>query len=397
MVAKPRVHEIASEVGVDVKTAMIALKSMGEYVKGPSSSLEPPVAKRLRAVLEGRESATTGKVRVSDLAAELGVDSRQILTALREMRQHWGQNESSYLSPYLVKRLRDSLPRTSRTPVGVPPDVINLAGSRESAAVLARRLPQDLPALASLLNEHLDRGSLAQRTLSEAIESRNCFYAPSAAAAVIESRAARDEALTAESLLAQTGIAVICGEPADQYPPRWLIAWRATASDVTVVQTQFRFYESASPQPVTLLGFEPLEVERLPYGVRCGHRSHASVGRLMRLAKAIPVIERGEVGRHEPDEHAALTVADPGEETGREARSGRTRLVYLRRTRGAPPRSGGEGSTREHQWFVRGHWREQWYPSLNDHKRIWIDSHLAGRADAPIDGSPRVYVIRPVG
>ncbi|PDQ34549.1 MAG: translation initiation factor IF-2 [Candidatus Lumbricidophila eiseniae] len=52
MAAKPRVHEIASELGVDSKVALEKLKEMGEYVKGPSSSIEPPVARRLKAALE---------------------------------------------------------------------------------------------------------------------------------------------------------------------------------------------------------------------------------------------------------------------------------------------------------------------------------------------------------
>src|SRR6218665_882170 len=50
--AKPRVHEIASELGVDSKVALEKLKEMGEYVKGPSSSIEPPVARRLKVALE---------------------------------------------------------------------------------------------------------------------------------------------------------------------------------------------------------------------------------------------------------------------------------------------------------------------------------------------------------
>jgi translation initiation factor IF-2 len=50
--AKPRVHEIAAELGVDSKIALDKLKEMGEYVKGPSSSIEPPVARRLKAALE---------------------------------------------------------------------------------------------------------------------------------------------------------------------------------------------------------------------------------------------------------------------------------------------------------------------------------------------------------
>ncbi|MCU1437968.1 MAG: translation initiation factor, partial [Naasia sp.] len=52
MPAKPRVHEVASDLGVDTKVALAKLKEMGEFVKGPSSSIEPPVARKLRAALE---------------------------------------------------------------------------------------------------------------------------------------------------------------------------------------------------------------------------------------------------------------------------------------------------------------------------------------------------------
>jgi translation initiation factor IF-2 len=51
-VAKPRVHEIAAELGIESKQALEKLKQMGEFVKGPSSSIEPPVARKLRAALE---------------------------------------------------------------------------------------------------------------------------------------------------------------------------------------------------------------------------------------------------------------------------------------------------------------------------------------------------------
>ena len=59
MAAKPRVHEIASELGVDSKVALAKLKELGEFVKSPSSTIEPPVARKLRAALEA-ESAKGG-------------------------------------------------------------------------------------------------------------------------------------------------------------------------------------------------------------------------------------------------------------------------------------------------------------------------------------------------
>ena len=51
MAAKPRVHEVAAELGVDSKIALAKLKEMGQFVKGPSSSIEPPVARRLKEAL----------------------------------------------------------------------------------------------------------------------------------------------------------------------------------------------------------------------------------------------------------------------------------------------------------------------------------------------------------
>jgi len=53
---KPRVHEIASELGVDSKVALAKLKELGEFVKSPSSTIEPPVARKLRAALESEAS-----------------------------------------------------------------------------------------------------------------------------------------------------------------------------------------------------------------------------------------------------------------------------------------------------------------------------------------------------
>ncbi|BDI22063.1 translation initiation factor IF-2 [Herbiconiux sp. L3-i23] len=52
MAAKPRVHEVATDLGIDTKVALAKLKEMGEFVKGPSSSIEPPVVRKLKAKLE---------------------------------------------------------------------------------------------------------------------------------------------------------------------------------------------------------------------------------------------------------------------------------------------------------------------------------------------------------
>ena len=46
--AKPRVHEIAKELGVSSKDLIAKLTEIGEYVKGPSSTLEAPVVRKAK-------------------------------------------------------------------------------------------------------------------------------------------------------------------------------------------------------------------------------------------------------------------------------------------------------------------------------------------------------------
>jgi len=56
---KARVHELAKELGVDSKTVLAKLKEMGEFVKSASSTVEAPVARRLRGALEAGSAATS--------------------------------------------------------------------------------------------------------------------------------------------------------------------------------------------------------------------------------------------------------------------------------------------------------------------------------------------------
>jgi hypothetical protein len=41
------------------------------------------------------------------------------------------------------------------------------------------------------------------------------------------------------------------------------------------------------------------------------------------------------------------------------------------------------------QWLVTGHHRNQWYPSLNDHRMIWVAPYIKGPEDAPL--KERIY------
>src|SRR2546430_1788611 len=45
---KARVHELAKELGVESKVVLAKLKEMGEFVKSASSTVEAPVARKLK-------------------------------------------------------------------------------------------------------------------------------------------------------------------------------------------------------------------------------------------------------------------------------------------------------------------------------------------------------------
>lgn len=63
------------------------------------------------------------------------------------------------------------------------------------------------------------------------------------------------------------------------------------------------------------------------------------------------------------------------------------KLVKLRRAK-----SKASEDTREvewkNRWLVDGHWRDQWYPSLNVHRQIWISSYVKGPEDKELKVKP---------
>jgi hypothetical protein len=74
-----------------------------------------------------------------------------------------------------------------------------------------------------------------------------------------------------------------------------------------------------------------------------------------------------------------------------------TRYVQLRhRSLPAQDRTGeGTGRTLRHRFVVRGHWRNQYYPSRKTNRPIWIDDHLKGPDGAPIlDPDKLVNILR---
>ena len=85
-----------------------------------------------------------------------------------------------------------------------------------------------------------------------------------------------------------------------------------------------------------------------------------------------------------PDRAARKRLRRVGQE------SAPVRVIRLRR----PERGEAGGSSdREyhHQWIVRGHWRQQWYPSREVHRPVWIAPHVKGPEGAPLLGGEKVH------
>ena len=349
MAKKPRVHEIASETGIDSKTAMKALKAMGEYPKGPSSSIEPPVGRKLRALI--RSGWQPGDTVPADLMGK---------------------------------------PRTPVEPSAAPPDVIHFGNANRHLAVLAQHLPHELPVFADTIAAATG-DTAGQQLIRETIESGNLFYAPGAAAGTIAARGAAAAHIDLDGLPTPVGFAVTCSEPGVNRPPEWVTAWRVRDGRLDVVQARIQFYPSPAAVPELLLRLTPLELRQ----ITAGTAGYPTVGieaatRLAGLIAAIPITKEHEYDGTEPQARPKSNGSKQGDDG--------TQLIYLRRRLGPAHRDGeaGEREHRDSQWFVRGHWRDQYYPSEKDHHRIWIDQHLAGNTGGDVVARRRVYVIRPL-
>jgi hypothetical protein len=69
------------------------------------------------------------------------------------------------------------------------------------------------------------------------------------------------------------------------------------------------------------------------------------------------------------------------------------RVVELRRARSHKEGEGRENGSREytHRWIVRGHWRNQWYPSEGRHKQKYIGEYIKGPDDLDLIVKQRVF------
>lgn len=70
----------------------------------------------------------------------------------------------------------------------------------------------------------------------------------------------------------------------------------------------------------------------------------------------------------------------------------KVRVVRLRQARRPGPEQADAGRTyTNRRWIVRGHWRDQWFPSLERHRPIYIPAHIKGPDGAPLIITEKVH------
>ena len=131
--SKVRVHELAKQLGMESKEVLAKLQEMGEFVRSASSTVEPPVARKLIALFPdakpveetkpvkkaaAKKAVASKKVDVNpelaaELAAELGVD----LAALKASREAEAANAAAVQAATQAAIAReDASPAASATP-----------------------------------------------------------------------------------------------------------------------------------------------------------------------------------------------------------------------------------------------------------------------------------------
>lgn len=233
-------------------------------------------------------------------------------------------------------------------------------------------------------------------TLDQAISDRNFYYAPTRAGAKAEEHPSVTGPLSEEELPASTGIAIVAhtDREGSSINRRLLVAWVYAGDRLRLYLSEIVLNRPAPSESYVVRLGRPREEElSVSNGVFLPFRERErwAYRTLIAVCRAIPVV----MTKDEVSDSTSTRPTEESEIKRRGAEDG-VRIAYAFRNVGS------RGTKREpaavqrsSHWGVRGHWRNQWYPSLEDHKRIWIDEHTAGAINAPLSRRDLVYVISP--
>mgnify|MGYP007022640058 CR=1 FL=1 len=70
------------------------------------------------------------------------------------------------------------------------------------------------------------------------------------------------------------------------------------------------------------------------------------------------------------------------------------RLISLRKPADADKELGAATGVKQRAYWVRGHWRNHWYPKKQEHRTMWIEGHAKGNPELGVVGSKKVYLAK---
>lgn len=131
----------------------------------------------------------------------------------------------------------------------------------------------------------------------------------------------------------------------------------------------------------------PMALEAvIPFGASDGYEDRHRLEPMLRIIRAAWLLMQQPLALSS-EVHADRAAQKRLRRAGYEPKP--VRVIELRR----PAHSGSGDGSREfhHQWIVRGHWRQQWYPAREVHRPVWIAPHIKGPEGAPLIGGEKVY------
>ena len=93
--SKVRVHELAKELGVTSKDVLAKLQELGEFVKSASSTVEAPVARRLREAMPAAGEKPAAK-KAGKKAAPAAAEAAPAMLRHRPHRKTGRQNPALF-------------------------------------------------------------------------------------------------------------------------------------------------------------------------------------------------------------------------------------------------------------------------------------------------------------
>jgi len=336
--ARRRVFEVAGEYGVPSAEALRVLKLIGEFVRGPQSSLPPGVARRLVSALEAR----------------------------------------------------GHVPIAHRT--------LGLTRTRAACAGdLMQQLPRSMPALIDLFTDGpASAATEAEELLREAAVNGSLFLVPAKHARALAAATRTVSGLASDDLPSPQGVSLQPIVSPLGAGALWrVLSWREESERLRLTSVEFTVH-STGDGPVLEVHGTAVEELRCDDDDNFSSASAPLIGLgacLAGMLELVPVrepsttVKTGTRLQREGTRHAPASRVDHG-----------VRLIYPTRSALGQGASEGEaGSARIGRWSVRGHWRRQWYRSRQTHERIWIAEHEAGAADASTAQLRKVFIIAPRG